>query len=210
MKFEIIETGSKGNAVVFNSIILIDCGVPFKRIINYYKNLQLILLTHIHGDHFNKATIKRLAQERPTLRFGCGEWLVKSLVDIGINKSNIDIYQMDTIYDYKVFRLKPFYLIHNVPTCGYKIDIEDKKIIYATDTNTMNHIEAKDYDYYFIEANYTEDEIKERIKTKQQNGVFTYELDVLKNHLSKEKCDNWLYKNMGNRSQYIYMHGHST
>lgn len=207
--FEVIGTGSKGNALVINLKILIDCGVPFKKLINYYKNFKLVLLTHIHGDHFNKTTIKKLAQERPTLRFGCGEWLVKNLVEIGVNKSNIDIYQMNSIYDYKVFKIKPFDLYHNVPTCGYKINIEGKKIIYATDTNTMNHVQAKDYDYYFIEANYTEDEIKERINSKQQNGLFTYELDVLKNHLSKEKCDNWLYKNMGNNSQYIYMHGHS-
>ena len=30
MTYNIISTGSKGNAVVINGRILIDCGVPFK------------------------------------------------------------------------------------------------------------------------------------------------------------------------------------
>ena len=30
MRYNIIATGSKGNAVVINDVILIDCGVPFK------------------------------------------------------------------------------------------------------------------------------------------------------------------------------------
>jgi len=209
MKFDIIETGSTGNAMVINSTILIDCGVPFKKLSDYYRKLNLVLLTHVHGDHFYKTTIKRLSEERPILRFGCGQWLVQNLVDLGVNKRNIDVYQMNTVYDYKKFKIKPFDLVHNVPNCGYRINIEGEKLIYATDTNSMSHIDAKGYDYYFIEANYTEDEIRERIKEKEQQGLFVYELDVLKNHLSKEKCDNWLYKNMSSNSQYVYMHGHA-
>lgn len=74
--FNIISTGSKGNAVIINSGIMIDCGVPFKALKNHYRLLKLVLLTHIHSDHFNRATIKKLAFERPSLRFGVPEWLV--------------------------------------------------------------------------------------------------------------------------------------
>ena len=57
MNYKIISTGSQGNAIVLNEIILIDCGVPFKELKDVYKDLRIVLLTHIHGDHFNKTTI---------------------------------------------------------------------------------------------------------------------------------------------------------
>ena len=39
---------------------------PFKKLNEYYKQLKIVLLTHIHQDHFNKKTISKLAIERPT------------------------------------------------------------------------------------------------------------------------------------------------
>ena len=79
MNYKIISTGSQGNAVVVDEIILIDCGVSFKALKDVYKKLQIVLLTHIHADHFKRSTIKRLAKERPALRFGCCEWLANDL-----------------------------------------------------------------------------------------------------------------------------------
>lgn len=53
MTYNIISTGSKGNAVVINDRILIDIGVPFKALEPVKKDLRLVLLTHQHSDHFN-------------------------------------------------------------------------------------------------------------------------------------------------------------
>ena len=49
MEYEIIATGSTGNATVLNKIILIDAGVSFKALKNVYRNLKIVLLTHIHS-----------------------------------------------------------------------------------------------------------------------------------------------------------------
>lgn len=49
MNIEIVQTGSDGNAVIINDNILIDCGVPFKKLEPYAKQLRLVLLTHVHG-----------------------------------------------------------------------------------------------------------------------------------------------------------------
>lgn len=49
MEYEIISTGSKGNATVLNKSILIDCGVSFKKIEPYLYDLKAVLLTHIHS-----------------------------------------------------------------------------------------------------------------------------------------------------------------
>lgn len=207
----IIGTGSKGNAVVVNSAILIDCGVPFIALQSVYRSLTMVLLTHSHGDHLSKSTIRRLAQERPTLRFACREWLVAPLIECGVLKGKIDLIHENEGLCYGENRpaVETFNLVHDVPNCGWKVHFPSgESLFYATDTNSLNGIEAKNYDIYMLEANYTEQEIKDRIEQKQANGEYCHEWDVLNNHLSKEKADDWLYQNMGAKSKYIYMHGH--
>lgn len=209
MDYQIISTGSKGNAVVINKQILIDCGVPFQALHQCYKDILLVLLTHRHSDHFNKSTLRKLALERPTVRFGCCEWLVQELLDCGVPRTQIDVYTPEFCFVYQgIFTIKPCILIHNVPNCGYHIWQGEASLFYATDTNSLKGIEAKVYDLYMVEANYTEVGILERIKEKENQGLHCYEYDVLNNHLSREKADNWLYENMGPNSQYVYIHQH--
>lgn len=206
--FEIISTGSQGNAVVINRIILVDCGVAFKELEPYYHALKLVLLTHIHSDHFNKTAIRLLARERPTLRFACGKWLVNDLITCGVAKSNIDVLDFDVMYNYGVCNVIPIPLVHDVPNCGWKIHFPIGKVIYATDTNNLNGITARDYDLYLIEANYVDEDIRKKIREKEANGEFAYERRVLRTHLSKAKCDNFIYSNIGSRGRYVYMHCH--
>lgn len=209
MNYNIISTGSKGNAVVLNDRLLIDCGVNYKQLSPYVSGLQLVLLTHIHGDHFYPSTIKKLAKMRPTLRFGCCDWLLKDLISCGVQKWRIDVFTPDLMNTYNDnLQITAVELTHDVPNCGYKIFIDGEKIFYATDTNNLNGITAPDYDLYMIEANYEDEEIMERIRQKEENGQYAYEYEVLKNHLSKQKCDDFIVRNSGVKSKFIYMHGH--
>ena len=208
MNYNIISTGSQGNAVVVNNYILVDCGVTFKALKNVYKDLKIILLTHIHSDHFNPKTLKRLATERPTLRFGCCEWLVGDLVNAGVDKKQIDVYEIGKIYDYKAFKISPIQLYHNVPNCGYRLFIDGKKAIYATDTSHTLGIKAKGYDLYMIEANYSKEELQERINAKLEAGEYCYELNVASRHLSHEQASEWLMENMDEKSEYVFLHAH--
>lgn len=208
MKYKIIATGSQGNAVILNDIILIDCGVPFKALAEDYRNIKIVMLTHKHNDHFRKSTIKRLAAERPTLRFACCEWLLNDLVNCNVPKENIDVLDIGLMYNYGTFKVSPIKLYHDVPQCGYRVFFGDKKAIYATDTEHLDGITAKNYDLYLIEANYTEDDLRARIKAKQEAGEYSYEMDASRRHLSKEQADAWLIENMGANSRYEYLHGH--
>lgn len=119
MDCKIISTGSQGNAVLIQNTILIDCGVPFSRLTDDYKNLKLVLLTHSHGDHFNPSTLRRLARERPTLRFACCVWLCAALVNAGVKMSQIDVIRTERWYNYKKHWLAAYWQqcgIHVVPT----------------------------------------------------------------------------------------------
>ena len=208
MNYKIISTGSQGNAVVVDEIILIDCGVSFKALKDVYKKLQIVLLTHIHADHFKRSTIKRLAKERPALRFGCCEWLANELVEAGVSWRNIDVFEIGKVYDYEVFKVSPVKLYHNVQNCGYRIFANGEKGIYATDTGHLQGITAKDYDLYMIEANYTDEDLQERINAKLEAGEYCYELNVANRHLSHEQASEWLMDNMGKKSEYVFLHAH--
>ena len=206
--YHIISTGSQGNAVVINNSILIDCGVSLKALSGFYEHLKLVLLTHIHSDHFNPTTLRRLSQERPTLRFGCCRWLVKSLVEAGIPTANIDVLSLGVMYGYGICNVIPVPLSHNVPNCGYKVHFPVGKAFYATDTNNLNGITARHYDLYLVEANHEEDVIRAKIAAKREAGEYAYEQQVLKNHLSKSKCDDFIYRNIGANGEYAYLHCH--
>lgn len=203
MNYNILASGSDGNATIIDNKILIDCGVPYKKVAPFIKKIQLVLLTHRHNDHINKITISRLATERPMLRFGCCEWLVQELIDCGVSKKRIDVYTIDNEYDYGTFKVSPIKLFHDVPQCGYRVFINDYKCIYCTDTNTLDGIKAIGYDYYFIEANY---ENEEELHKRAYNDH--YEKRVKSTHLSKEQATEWLLENMEANSVYEFMHQH--
>lgn len=218
MIYKILATGSKGNAVIINDTILIDCGVPFKTIKNDLKRLRLVLLTHEHGDHFNPATASRMAQERPSLRWGCCDWMVKKLLDAGIRRGQIDVYIPDAsaYYVAQNLTITPVMLQHNVPNCGYKIqqgktpntDSFAGTLFYATDTGTLDGIEAKGFDLYMVEANHSVSEIESRAAEKEARGEYAYEIKAAENHLSIEQATEWLVKNMGPNSYWVPVHGH--
>ena len=203
MNYKIINSGSDGNCVIVNDIIAIDMGVSYKKLTPYLSKLKLTLLTHHHVDHFKKSTIRKLAQNKPGMRFGCCEWLVQDLISCGVDKRNIDVYEIGITYDYTMFSIVPVKLYHDVPNCGYRVFFESKKLIYMTDTKTLDGISAKGYDVYLVEGNY---ENEEELHNRAVN--LEYELRVKNTHLSKEYTTQWLLDNMNDNSVYEFMHQH--
>lgn len=208
MECNVIATGSTGNAVLINKIILIDCGVSWRRIKDYAKDIKLVLLTHIHGDHYNSRTVSKLAFERPMVRFGCMPWMLENLRESNVQKHNIDIYQNCVKNDYGAFQVEPVIIPHDVPNCGYKLFIGGEKIFYATDCGSLSHVKAKNYDYYLIEANYTKEELSERIKRKLASGAYIHEYRVERQHMAEEDSMNWILDNAGQDSKYMFLHKH--
>lgn len=218
MTYKIISTGSKGNAVILNDSTLVDCGVSARKIKPYAQQLSLVLLTHIHSDHFRPAAVRALHFERPSIRFGCCEWMVQPLLEAGIPKQQIDVYRTD-------FRRKTEYpsglsvqaveTPHNVRNCAYLLHWQHEEIsknesaMYATDCATLDAVVAEEYDWYFIEANHTEREIQDRIAAKVAAGQFAYEAAAMRNHMSRETAEEWLSRNAGAHSRVVYLHQHA-
>ena len=209
MTYNVISTGSKGNAVVINDQILIDCGVPYKLLEPVSRRLKLVLLTHIHGDHFKPSTAAALHRDRPALRFGCCDWMVGPLLDAGVDKRVIDVYAPHHTYLYPGdIQIRPEPLTHNVPNCGYHIFYVLERLFYATDTGTLGGIEAKGYDLYLVEANHTRADLEKRLRAKEAAGEYAYERRAAENHLSLEQAEEWIYQNIGPNGRYAFLHQH--
>lgn len=200
--YTIISTGSKGNAILYHNSILVDCGVPFNLLKPHLKDIKLVLLTHIHGDHFNYATIKKLAFERPSLRFGCGAHLKDKLPP----HINIDIYDPGRTYVYNFGAIEAVILEHDVPNFGYKIHVANTKIFHATDTANLDNISAPNFDLYAIEHNYNEDTVYEQIIDDLQEDKYNHQSRSINTHLSEQQAREWLYKNKGENSYVLRIH----
>lgn len=206
MKYKVISTGSKGNAVLYHGCILVDIGVSFSLLEEYLWDIKLILLTHHHSDHFNMGTLKRVMEERPTLRLLCPVHMTRFIELSGNLSGNIDICDIGCSMDYGDFVIIPVQLYHDCENFGYRIIHGNYKIFHATDTHTLEGIEARNYDLLAVEHNYDEDQIHDSIKKKQENGQYVYEHRALNTHLSEQKAREFIYKNKGPNTKVLRLH----
>lgn len=207
-KADILKTGSSGNCLILSDVLALDMGVTYKIVAPYVRSLQLVFVGHEHGDHFKASTIRALAQNRPSLRFCGGPWMISRFMEAGVSKANIDVLEAGKRYDYGVLQVEPVPLFHNVPNFGLKIYMSGKKAIYIVDTGSVDGIEAKNFDLILLESNHRRAEIDDRIAAKQAAGEFAYELEAMRNHLSYEQAMDWLAANAGPNSRYVLLHGH--
>ena len=47
MRYEIICSGSNGNSIIIEDFMMLDCGVSYKKIINYMPKIKLIFISHV-------------------------------------------------------------------------------------------------------------------------------------------------------------------
>ena len=208
VKAEVVATGSTGNFSVIEDCVAIDVGVPYITVEPYMARLKLVLITHRHQDHFKVSTVRRMAVEKPMLRFGCGPFLAEKLVDAGVRKGQIDILHSGLLYNYGTCNVIPFYVYHDVPNYGYKLHFPVGKVFYATDLGNTDGLSAVGYDLIMLESNYREDELRSRMDAKIAAGQYAYEQRVMRYHLSERQCNDFIYRNAGPHTEYIYLHEH--
>ena len=200
---KVINSGSEGNAVIYNNAIMVDCGVSLKALEAVKRSLKIVLLTHKHSDHLKIRTLQRLQAERPTLRVACGDFLLEELPCI----KNIDVLQVGKIYDYGAFKVSPVKLYHDVPNFGWRIFLPNgQKIFHATDTAHLEGITAKGYDLYAIEHNYCEEYIQQAIEEARANGEYTHAYGNINTHLSIQQARAFIEANRKESSEVLELH----
>lgn len=209
MKYEIIGSSSKGNCIIVEDILMLDCGVSYKKIKDKLNKVKLIFISHAHSDHLNMACIKQLIYSYPTIKFVTGSKdVVEKLIKCGARKKNIYLLKEGIRYDLGMLKVRLVYLYHDVDNYGIKWQLNGKKGIYCVDTSRLDHIVAEDYDLYLIEANYKEEILQQHIDkvSRETIGDLKYLLRVPETHLSWENCNDFLLNNMGENSRFEYLH----
>lgn len=154
MKFNIIQSGSKGNATLIEHngcVLLIDMGIPLKCLRDGCAvlgkkplDIDALLLTHFHTDH--TAGVRYLD---PLPIYCTKETYTKG-----------DIRPIEVGKQFKIgdIVITPIEASHDAEnTVGYILNVDNEKLVYLTDTgfiplNTLEMI--KDADYYIIESNH--------------------------------------------------------
>lgn len=213
MNYNIISSSSKGNCIIVEDILMLDCGLSYKKIKPYLKKIKLIFISHDHQDHLNNKTTKQIAYNYPTIKFLTGSNIVvEKLVNCGVDKKNIIILNATPHcwWDLGIMRVKLEKLYHDTPNYALKVAMlkndEWKKCLYIVDTASVDHIEAKNYDLYLIENNYQEKLLQEHIDNCEDENKLYYLNRVPNTHLSSEKANSFLIENMGSNSTYEYIH----
>lgn len=198
-----LASGSSGNCVLYhNNSIAVDMGISFSKIEPYLYSLQLVLYSHIHGDHLNIQTLKKLSFARPTLRFGIGSFLKDQFIGI----KNVDVYEAGKIYDYGDFKISPVTLYHDTPCFGFRIFKGNHKTLHCTDTAHLQGISAKEYDLYALEHNYNEDTVYDIIREQESQGKFAHQRGSINSHLSEQQARDFIFKNRKESSQILRLH----
>jgi phosphoribosyl 1,2-cyclic phosphodiesterase len=205
MNYELLGSGSEGNSIIYKDNILVDVGLPFNKIEPYLKRINIILLTHKHGDHFNESSIIRIGREYPNILMVAPESLYSEFKNLNYAGKSL-IVKEGQKFKFGDTLFECFKLFHDVSNVGWKINKKGFKIIHATDTGSIDHIEAKDYDLYAIEHNYDEEIIKKAIMQKAYDGVFAYEVRSKEYHLSFQKASDWILSQKKDDSEILMLH----
>ena len=154
MKFNIIASGSKGNATIVRhnkTNILIDMGISLTRLTEglaefglEVKDINAALFTHDHTDHISG--IKFLS---PKIMYALRGTLSSTITNV------IEVYEPFMIGDIKV---TAFPTSHDATNpCGFILEAGEEKLTYITDTGVFldeTKDIAKNPDYLIIESNH--------------------------------------------------------
>lgn len=159
MKFDIISSGSKGNATIVISssqAILLDFGISKKRIeeaLNSYSlsfdDLQAVFLTHTHSDHASDA------YHTPLEKLYAPQNKIPKIETPIDNKHLLLPFKSVKV---GVFTITALPLSHDCKdTMGYLVKDEEESLLYVTDTGFVPEKDfdyMKDCQYYLFESNH--------------------------------------------------------
>jgi ribonuclease BN (tRNA processing enzyme) len=177
-------TGERAN-------FLIDCGasslLALKRFGIAREGIDVILITHFHGDHFAGLPFFLLdaqftRRERPLIIAGpegIGTRLVEAMEALFENSSktqqkfDLSIVELrpEQAQDFGTFTVTPFPVVHGEsggPFLAYRVEVEGRTIAYSADTEWTEALipAARDADLFVCEAYYYDRVVKNHLSLK--------------------------------------------
>lgn len=219
MKISVLASGSSGNCYLVDggkTKILIECGIPIRRIRDRLRTLGIkltdiaaCLISHSHGDHSKaakdlcKAGVSVIAKEQTLEALGLsGENRCFSLKSI-FPKLVVDLSRIELQFLGRV-SLIAFDVEHDVDCQAFSLDFKPGNVMYVSDTAGFESLnEQKNINYLMIECNYHLDIIEENV---EKGLLHTSVADrVINNHMSAETVIEYL-SGMGKaRLQRVYL-----
>lgn len=204
-------SGSKGNAVMFDNV-LIDCGVPYKRVQKLLRYVDYIFISHRHGDHINLATLETINKQWPKIKVLTNADVLQFIEERG-SKAKAELFPTSGLRYKKhgVTKLwRTMELSHSVPNNGFEcMSINEEGIksfhLHITDTKIAPTTKVK-YDTVFCEVNYYVDWYEEnKAKALEAGKYFNYHSTE---HLSDLVAYPFIYNTTHNAS--LILEGHQS
>lgn len=198
LNYEIIASGSSGNCVIVEDMMF-DVGVPYSKIRKYLYNIKYLFISHAHSDHINIASLNKLRKEFPRITV-IGNYHVAERVYVN------EIVGDNTLIRFPDRTIESFACVHDIPCHGFIVEINNKRLIFATDTHSLENAPRGEYDYLFLESNHDEN----KINTIRDTAIKKYGYDAWEGairHLSTQKSKAFYYLNRrGKDSEWIELH----
>ena len=206
----VIATGSSGNCLVVDHHIMIDCGIPKKKVLASHFNmddLKLLLITHRHGDHANLPFIRYCLQNNIHM------YLPQAVVSMLQHEGKINIHDVKHLITLNE-TLKPDHIAfdgfdydimlhptdhYDITNFAFEINRSDgKNLLYATDLRSIDATEqAKGladlgkFDTLILEGNYDENWLRLYINQTLKGLDPTWETE----RLTDDTLNKWIRTN---------------
>ncbi len=178
------KSGSAGNLHIIESgknRLLLECGLPIKKIkeaLEFDLNIDACLLSHCHMDHAKSA--KGIMDSGIDLI--CSEETARFLKLSG--------HRLKKITGKKVigpWSISPFPTLHDTPgALGFIIDIEESKILFATDTGSLPYT-FPGMTELIVECNHSTESFRPLNKYLDNR--------IIRTHMSLHNCLDFLDRN---------------
>lgn len=196
MFHHIVSSGSKGNCVIVNDV-MIDAGVSYNKLKEYLYDIKYLILTHTHGDHMKMKTLQKINERFPNI-ITIGNYEVHQQFPVNIIANENFPIEVDG------YTFRPFRCVHDVLCYGYVWKYGDLDIFYATDTSSLEYAPDGLFDYFFIESNHDEEKLKQAI-AEFKGGYNPYTGG--QRHLSTQNAKLFYYlRRKSKESHFIELH----
>ena len=200
--YQILTTGSKGNAILIDNI-LIDAGLTTKKLktLVSFDDIEHVFVSHKHSDHFDKPLI------RAFITNGTQVYLPEGVREKLDEEGKLDWREYDNVHaipdncefecgDYHVTAIPQKHW--DIVNYAYVLTKGDERYLYSTDLDTLEPSDLGEglyglgkFDIIFLEGNYDEEWLREYIVS----GVSLLDDGFDFETLTSDELNKWVRKN---------------